>query len=429
MLPTMNKNKSKTKHVVIIGGGFAGLRAAKTLARCPEIQVTLLDQNNYHLFQPLLYQVATAGLSPADIAVPIRSVVGHFPNVEILLAKVLAIELETKNLKTEQGSVNYDFLIVAAGATHSYFDHPEWESLAPGLKTLEQATEIRKRVLLAYEKAEVETNPEVKKALLTFVVVGGGPTGVELAGALAEISRETLAKDFKHIDPSQSRIILIEAGARILAAFDAQLSKKATRDLENMGVQIWVSSRVSEVQNHLVKLGTESVNTHTVIWAAGVKPSPLAQDLKTPLDKMGRVIVNQYLHIENHPEVFVVGDLACFSVDAHTTLPGLAPVAIQQGEAAAKNIILAVNAKPYREFHYLDKGMMATIGRKRAILQMGKIKVSGFMAWMAWLFIHIFYLVDFKNKTFVFLSWCWSYITFRKGARLIVGKFDSSSKT
>lgn len=420
----MKETTLQTKHVVIIGGGFAGLRAAKTLAHCKDIQVTLLDQNNYHLFQPLLYQVATAGLSPADIAVPIRSVIGRFPNIEILLAKVLAIDIENKNLKTARRNMSYDFLIVAAGATHSYFNHPEWESLAPGLKTLEQATEIRKRVLLAYEKAEVETDLEVKNSLLTFVVVGGGPTGVELAGALAEISRETLAKDFKHIDPSQSRIILIEAGPRILAAFDSKLSKQATRDLENMGVQIWVSSRVSEVQNSFVKLGEKTVSTQTVIWAAGVKPSPLASELKTPLDKMGRVIVNQYLHIKDHPEIFVVGDLACFYVDGETSLPGLAPVAIQQGEAAAKNIILFIHSKPYKEFHYMDKGMMATIGRKRAILQIGKIKISGFIAWMAWLFIHIFYLIDFKNKIFVFLNWCWSYLTFRKGARLIVGKFD-----
>jgi len=423
----MSDKKLLPKHIVIIGGGFAGLRAAKTLSQYSMAHVTLVDQNNYHLFQPLLYQVATAGLSPADIAVPIRSVIGRFPNIEVILSKVNSIDLGTKTLKTDLRNINYDYLIIAAGATHSYFNHPEWEKLAPGLKTLEQATEIRRRVLLAYEKAEIESDPEIKKALLTFVVVGGGPTGVELAGALAEISRETLSKDFKYIDPSQSRIILIEAGARILTAFDPTLSKKATRDLENMGVQICTSSRVSDVQDSYVKLGTdnnsfEKLSTKTVIWAAGVKPSPLARDLNTPLDKMGRVMVNQYLHIENHPDVFVVGDLAHFSVDAETSLPGLAPVAIQQGEAAAKNIILALNNKPYKVFKYLDKGMMATIGRKRAILQIGKIKISGFLAWLAWLFIHIFYLIDFKNKIFVFMNWCWSYLTFRKGARLIVGK-------
>jgi len=416
------------KHIVIIGGGFGGLRAAKTLSNNPLAKVTLIDQNNYHLFQPLLYQVATAGLSPADIAVPIRSVVGRFPNIEIILAKVNSINVETRTLQTSDlRNIHYDFLIVAAGATHSYFNHPEWESLAPGLKSLEQATDIRRRVLLAYEKAEIEINPEIKKALLTFVVVGGGPTGVELAGALAEISRETLAKDFKYINPSQARIILIEAGDRILAAFDPALSKQATRDLENMGVQIWVSSRVSEVQENFVKLGTETLSTKTVIWAAGVKPSPLAQDLKTPLDKMGRVIITPYLHIENHPEVFVIGDLACFPLENDKSLPGLAPVAIQQGEAAAKNIILSLNGKSYKIFKYRDKGMMATIGRKRAILQIGTIKISGFIAWLAWLFIHIFYLIDFKNKIFVFLNWCWSYLTFRKGARLIVGTRGKSS--
>lgn len=414
--------KPSLKHVVIIGGGFAGLRAAKVLAHCKETKITLLDQNNYHLFQPLLYQVATAALSPADIAVPIRSIIGQFSNVEVKLTRVLNIEVDKKNLNTDLGNLSYDFLIVAAGATHSYFNHPEWELMAPGLKTLEQATEIRHRVLLAYEKAEVESNSELKKALLTFVVVGGGPTGVELAGALAEISRKTLSKDFKNIDPSQSRIILIEAGARILSAFDSQLSKKATRDLENMGVQIWTSSRVTEVQHDLIKLGNESVSTQTVIWAAGVKPSPLAKALNTSLDNMGRVVVNKYLHIKDHPEIFVVGDLSCFYVEKDVSLPGLAPVALQQGEVAAKNIISAIRSQPYKEFRYLDKGMMATIGRKRAILQIGKFKISGYAAWVAWLFIHIFYLIDFKNKIFVFLNWCWSYFTFRKGARLIVGK-------
>lgn len=418
----MADTNGRQKHVVIIGGGFGGLRAAKTLAGCTNIKVTLIDQNNYHLFQPLLYQVATAGLSPADIAVPIRSVIGRHHNIEILMAKVDNIDVIQKKITATTRQISYDFLIVAAGATHSYFNHPEWETFAPGLKTLEQATEIRRRVLLAYEKAEIESNAENKKSLLTFVVVGGGPTGVELAGALAEISRETLAQDFKNIDPSQARVILIEANSRILMGFDPELSKKATGYLENMGVQIWSSSRVSDVQETWVKLGNESISTNTVIWAAGVKPSPLAQQLQTPLDPLGRVLVNSFLHIENHPEIFVIGDLANFKINAQESLPGLAPVALQQGEVAAKNIILATQGKAYLKFQYFDKGMMATIGRKRAIMQFHGLKISGFVAWLAWLFIHIFYLIDFKNKIFVFFNWCWSYLTFRKGARLIVGK-------
>jgi NADH dehydrogenase len=412
------------KHVVIIGGGFGGLRAAKTLANKSEVWVSLLDRHNYHLFQPLLYQVATAGLSPADIAVPIRSIIGAHKNIEVILGEVNTIDLEQKKIYYDKRQIDYDYLIVAAGAKHSYFAHPEWEPLAPGLKTLEQATEIRKRVLLAYEQAEIETDAQIKKALLTFVVVGGGPTGVELAGALAEISRQTLSKDFKKIDPSQARVILIEAGTGLLAAFDPDLSKKATRDLEAMGVQIWVSSRVTEIQKDCVKLGNESVSTHTVIWAAGVLPSHLNQYLGKNRDQIGRVIVNEFLNIDSHPEVFVIGDLAHFKSSNDEILPGLAPVAMQQGQSAAKNILNAIQQKPYQPFIYLDKGMMATIGRKKAIMQFRGFKIAGFLAWLAWLLIHIFYLIDFKNKLFVFLNWCWSYFTFRKGARLIVGKIN-----
>lgn len=414
------KMGQETKKVIIIGGGFGGLRAAKVLSRCPKVSVTLIDRHNYHLFQPLLYQVATAGLSPADIAVPIRSVIGSSANVEVILGNVSSIHRETKTIRCDQRELNYDYLILAAGAKHSYFGHPEWESLAPGLKTLKQATEIRKRLLLAYERAEVETDVNLKKSLLTFVVVGGGPTGVEIAGAIAEISRQTLAKDFKKIDPSQARVILIEAGDRILTGFSPQLSKHATRDLEGMGVQVWSNSRVSGISPEGVSLGNEHISTQTVIWAAGVQPSPLGRQLGVPCDQVGRVIVDKYLNIENHSEVFVVGDLAHFRDEQQRPLPGLAPIAIQQGEAAAKNILRALQGKPYQPFVYLDKGMMATIGRKKAIMQFRGIQITGMMAWFAWLFIHIFYLIDFKNKISVFLNWCWSYITFRKGARLIV---------
>lgn len=419
----------KKKHIVIIGGGFGGLRAAKILANKSGVFVTLIDRHNYHLFQPLLYQVATAGLSPADIAVPIRSIVGGFKNIEVILAEVQSIELKTKQIVLSKKQLAYDYLIVAAGAKHSYFAHPEWEKFAPGLKTLEQATEIRKRVLFAYEQAEIEEDSQIKKALLTFVVVGGGPTGVELAGAIAEIGRQTLAKDFKNIDSSQSRIILIEAGSRLLAGFHPSLSRSAALDLEAMGVQIWLTSRVTEIEKTCVKLGKESIETHTVIWAAGVLPSQLNQFLGQNKDQIGRVIVNDFLNIEGYPDVFVIGDLAHFKLKSGEILPGLAPVAIQQGESAAKNILRTISGKPSRVFEYLDKGMMATIGRKKAIMQFRGLKVSGFLAWLAWLFIHIVYLIDFKNKIFVFFNWCWSYFTFRKGARLIVGKMNSDDSS
>jgi NADH dehydrogenase len=410
--------------VVIVGGGFGGLRAAKTLACKSEVCVTLIDRHNYHLFQPLLYQVATAGLSPADIAVPIRSVIGSARNIEIVLGTVTSIDTSLKKLIYDSTEMHYDFLIVASGAMHSYFSHPEWEPLAPGLKTLEQATEIRRRVLLAYERAEIESDPIHRKALLTFVIVGGGPTGVELAGAIAEISRQTLAKDFKKIDPSQARVILIEANQRILSAFAEDLSKIATRDLEQMGVQIWTNSRVSGLTPNSVLLGNESIASETVIWAAGVKPSELGRFLGCDFDSLGRVKVNETLSLNNHPEVFVIGDLAHFVLPNQQSLPGLAPVALQQGEWAALNILESVHGKPYRSFKYVDKGMMATIGRKKAIMQFRGLRVSGFVAWLAWLLIHIFYLIDFKNKIFVFLNWCWSYFTFRKGARLIVDKLE-----
>ena len=416
----------KIHHVVIVGGGFAGLNAAKSLANKSDIKVTIIDRRNYHLFQPLLYQVATAGLSPADIAVPIRSVLANANNIDVRLGNVTTVNINNKSITADEQTFHYDFLVLACGAKHSYFGHNEWEDLAPGLKTLEQATEIRRRILLAFELAEKEENPQKKKELLTFVIVGGGPTGVELAGAISEISRYTLERDFRHIDPSSTRVLLIESGPRILASFTEHLSKKAARDLETMGVQIWTSTQVTNITINGVEMGSEALRAATVLWAAGVKPSSLGKTLGVPLDLQGRVIVERDLTIKNHPDVFVLGDQAHFQIGTQITnqtiLPGLAPVAMQQGRHAAKNILKAVNGKPKADFVYRDKGQMATIGRRKAVMQTNSMEMAGLFAWLAWLFVHIYYLISFKNRFFVFYQWAWSYLTFRRGARLIISK-------
>lgn len=408
--------------VVIVGAGFAGLNAVRALAKNDDLDILIIDRRNYHLFQPLLYQVATAGLSPADIATPIRSIVSDEKHVKVMLANVDSVDLAAKTVSTDKEKIPFDYLVMACGAKHSYFGHPEWEDFSPGLKTLEQATEIRRRVLLAFEEAEKETDKEKQKQLLTFVIVGGGPTGVEMAGAIAEISRFTLEKDFRNIDPSRTRVLLIEAGSRVLASFDEKLSKRATRDLEKLGVQIWTSTRVTEVTAEGVRLGEETIRARTTIWAAGVQPSSLGKTLGVELDRSGRVVVEKDLSLKNHPHVFVLGDQACFQVDNGKTLPGLASVAIQQGRHAAKNITALSKGKPVREFKYLDKGQMATIGRKKAVAQVKAFKFAGFPAWIVWLFIHIYYLIGFKNRFFVFYQWAWSYVTFKRGARLITAK-------
>lgn len=410
------------KSVVVVGSGFGGLNAAKTLARSNDVKVTLIDRRNYHLFQPLLYQVATAGLSPADIATPIRTVFSHCKNVDVVLGNVVAIDKAAKLVQTEDGEYAFDYLVLACGAKHSYFGHNEWEENAPGLKTLEQATEIRRRILLAFEMAEKEKDPEKRKTLLTFVIVGGGPTGVELAGSIAEISRYTLERDFRSIDPSRTRVILIEAGPRLLAAFHESLSKRAARDLERLGVQIWTSTRVTEITSEGARLREEFVKSRTVIWAAGVQPSSLSKALGTPLDSQGRVIIEKDLSLKDFPNIFVIGDQTSFMERDGQTLPGLAPVAMQQGVRAAKNILASITGKDREEFHYRDKGMMATIGRKKAIVQTTHLRFGGLLAWGAWLFVHIAYLIGFKNKLFVFVQWAWSYLTFKRGARLIIDK-------
>lgn len=408
--------------VLIVGGGFGGLSVGRALARSKDVQVELLDRRNHHLFQPLLYQVATAALSPADIATPIRSVFSANPRVQVLLEEVVSVDRAKRTVQTTSGDHGYDYLVIATGAVHSYFGHGEWEDDAPGLKTVEQATELRRRILLAFEEAEKQTDPEKQKEWLTFVIVGGGPTGVEMAGSIAEISRTTLEKDFRHIDPARTRVLLIEAGPRIVAGFDESLSRRATRDLERMGVQIWTGTRVTNITKEGVELGNEQVRARTTMWAAGVAASPLGKALGAPLDRAGRVLVEKDLSVPGDNRVFVIGDLASLNDEKGRPLPGLAPVAMQQGRHVAKNILRDIKKQPMEPFHYRDKGMMATIGRRKAVLQSGPVKMGGFLAWWAWLFIHIFYLISFRNRASVFMQWAWSYVTFKRGARLIVDK-------
>ncbi len=408
------------KQVVIVGGGFGGLNAAKKLANKSNISVTLIDRRNYHLFQPLLYQVATAGLSPADIATPIRGIFSNAPNIRVVLANVHGIDLTTQKLRANGSEISYDYLILACGAKHSYFGHPEWEDFSPGLKTLEQATEIRRRILLAYERAEKEDNDQIKSELLTFVIVGAGPTGVELAGAIGEIARFTLEQDFRNVHPSQSRIILIEAGERVLPSFSPKISERATRDLANIGVEVRTHSRVTNITPAGVWLSSEFIPTRTAIWAAGVQPSSLNQFLGAALDPAGRVIVTRDLSLPDHPNVYVIGDQAHFEKKDGPALPGLAPVAIQEGRHAAQNILRQSTGQKTKRFHYFNKGQMATIGRRRAVVQAGPIQFDGFLAWATWLIVHIYYLIGFRNRLMVMLQWAWSYITFQKGARLIM---------
>jgi len=407
------------KKVIIVGGGFGGMNAAKVLARDEDLEILLLDRRNHHLFQPLLYQVAMAGLSPAEIAFPIRSVFRRDPRVGVLLAEVMGIIPAQNTILTNIGEFKYDYLILACGAEHSYFGHTEWEDFAPGLKTLEQATEIRRRVLVAFERAEAEKDEAKIKEWLTFVIVGGGPTGVELAGALGEITRYTLAEDFRHIDPSNTRVLLIEAGPRILAAFPEDLAKRAAHDLQSLGVEICAGSRVTEVNATGVRTTDRFIPAKTAIWAAGVKPSPLNAFLDGELDKAGRVVVDSSLAIPTHPNIFVIGDQAHAKDEKGEPLPGLAPVAMQQGRFAGRQIRREIDGKPREKFHYKDKGTMATIGRKRAIAMIGRLHIGGFVAWLMWLLIHIYYLIGFRNRALVLWNWTYSYLTYRRGARLI----------
>ena len=409
------------KKVLIVGSGFAGLNVAKGLGNVEGIEVTLVDRKNHHLFQPLLYQVAMAGLSPAEIAAPIRSILSKYRNIQVLLGRARSICIQEKKIQADFGTLDYDYLVLACGAHHAYFGREEWEEFAPGLKTLAQATEVRRRVLTAFEEAERESDPAKQRKFQTFVIVGGGPTGVELAGAIGEMSRFTLTQEFHHIDPKRTRVILIEAGPRILPSFSQELAERAARDLENLGVQIWTSSMVTQIDADGVEAGNEKICAATVLWAAGVRASSLNQYLGVELDRQGRAFVEPDLSIKGQPEVFVIGDQAHCQVNG-APLPGLASVALQQGRCVAKSIIREMNGRPRISFKYVDKGQMATIGRSKGIAEIGRIKFGGFIAWLTWLLVHIYYLSGFKNRLFVLLQWVWAYMTFRRGARLIVRK-------
>jgi NADH dehydrogenase len=413
---------SGAREVVIVGGGFGGLNAAKGLGGVHGAQVTLLDRSNYHLFQPLLYQVAMAGLSPAEIAAPIRSLLSRFSNLRVLREEVLAVDLAARRLTSVSVSRNYDVLVLACGAQHAYFGHEEWEEHAPGLKTLEQATEIRRRVLTAFEDAEKEPDPDRKQVLLSFVIVGGGPTGVELAGAIGEMARFTLARDFREIDFEHTRVLLIEAGPRILPSFPERLAARAVDDLGQLGVRVLTNSMVTRVDAGGVELGRERIRAATVLWAAGVLPSQLGRTLGVPLDPQGRVRVEPDLSVPGHPEVFVIGDQACVIGSGGRLLPGIAPVAMQQGRHVARTIEGDIAGRSRQPFAYVDKGQMATIGRSRAIVEVGRLRFAGLFAWLVWIAVHIYYLTGFKNRLLVVIQWAWSYLTFRRGARLIVGK-------
>lgn len=410
------------KQVVVIGGGFGGLAITRALAR-EAVQVTLVDRRNHHLFQPLLYQVAMAGLSPAEIAVPIRSVLRRQKNARVLLAEAMRIDLDAHQVVLREAPpLAYDFLVVATGALTSYFGHDEWRDVAPGLKDVEDAIEIRRRVLLAFEAAEREPEPELRRRHLTFVVIGGGPTGVELAGAIAELASYVLARDFRAISPESTRVVLLESGARILNTFAPQLSDRALRSLAGMGVEVRTNAKVTQIDEEGILLGGERIQAGTVLWAAGVAAAPLPRDLPAPVDRTGRALVERDCSLPGHPEIFCIGDAAAFLPKiGNDPLPGVSAVAMQQGRFVARQIGRRIDARPPQTFVYRDKGSMATIGRSRAVAQLGKVRLSGFIAWLTWLLVHIYYLVDFRNRTIVIISWAWSYLTYRRGARLITG--------
>jgi NADH dehydrogenase len=404
--------------VVVIGGGFGGLEAAKSLAHLP-VQITLVDRKNHHTFQPLLYQVATAGLSPAEIAAPIREILAKHENVEVLLGEVLGFDLERRTVKLREFELPYDYLVVAAGASHAYFGHEEWEPFAPGLKTVEDALEMRRRILLAYELAEREAALTGHHQPLNFVVVGAGPTGVELAGTLAEIARKSLSQNFRHIDPAKTRVLLVEAGPSVLSTYPDDLRQSAVKQLQHLGVEVRTNSAVTDVRPGEVFIGDEVVPAVTVLWAAGVSASPLGRALGAPIDRAGRVLVEPDLSVPGHREVFVVGDLASMKDAAGKPLPGVAPVAMQQGRWVAQLVKDDLADEPRKQFHYVDKGSLATIGRAAAIAQFGKVHVSGYLAWLSWLFIHILFLIGFRNRVLVMFQWAWSYLTYERSARLI----------
>ena len=420
--------RKKTPRVVIIGGGFGGLYAAKELANKP-VSMILLDRTNHHLFQPLLYQVATAGLSPGDIAQPIRHILKHAENLEVVLANADRIDVAEKAVVCADRKVPYDYLIVAAGARHSYFGHDGWEQFAPGLKNLPDVLELRRRILFAFEAAEIaETAAERQKAL-TFVVVGAGPTGVEMAGAIAELAHKSLADDFHHVNPKDARIVLVDAAPRVLPAFTPGLSESARKQLGQLKVEVRTGVMVKDVGPDGVYVGDELIPARTIVWAAGNAASPLGKSLGVELDRAGRVKVNEDLTVPGHPEIFVIGDMAVFTYQTGEPLPGVCPVAMQMGRHAARNILAAAEGRPMLPFRYHDKGQMATIGRNRAIADLKVVRFGGFLAWLSWLFIHLIFLIGFRNQVFVFLQWAWAYLTYSKGARLIYGMFRAAQNS
>jgi NADH dehydrogenase len=413
---------SGAPHVVILGGGFGGLYAARGLKHAP-VRVTLVDRRNHHLFQPMLYQVATAALNPSDIAAPIRSVLRKQSNTEVLLAEVGSVDTSERRVDFTDGTdTTYDYLIVATGARHSYFGHDEWEPLAPGLKSLEDAVEIRERVLLAFERAERELDPVRRHAYLTFVVVGGGATGVEMAGAVAELRRYALRRDFRHIDPGEATVLLLEGGPRLLPSYPRSLSDKAKHELRRLGVEVRTETMVTDIRPGSVVAAGWTIPTQTVIWAAGNMASPILRSLDTPLDHVGRAIVEPDCTIPGHPEVFVLGDAALFAHQEGGPLPGISPVAIQMGEYTADTIKGDLAGEPRRAFHYWDKGQLAVIGRGRAVADIWRLHFGGFLAWLIWTFVHIFFLIGFRNRILVMIQWAWSYVTYGRGARLIAGE-------
>jgi NADH dehydrogenase len=407
-------------HVVVVGAGFGGLTAVRALRRAP-VRITLVDRRNHHLFQPLLYQVATAGLSPADIAYPVRSILRRQRNVEVLLASATAVERSARRLVLSDGDVSFDYLVIATGARHAYFGHDAWEKSAPGLKTLEDALEIRRRILLAFERAERETDESRRRAFLTFVVVGGGPTGAELAGAIGEISREVLVSDFRAIDPREARILILEAAPRFLPTFPEELARRAEKALAPLGVEVRTGCAVTAVGEGFVEAGESRIDAATVLWAAGVRASPLAGALGAPVDRVGRALVEPDLSIPGDPCTFVIGDAAAFRHPTGAPLPGVAQVAIQQGRHVAASIEADLAGRPRTPFHYRDKGSLAVLGRARAIADFGRLRISGFLAWLVWCFVHILFLIGFRNRLVVLFEWAWAYLTHKRAARLITG--------
>jgi NADH dehydrogenase len=410
-------------HVVVVGAGFGGLNAVQALAGVL-VRVTLVDQRNHHLFQPLLYQVATAALSPADIATPVRAILRDQRNATVLLGRAESVDRTARELVLSDGRIGFDYLVLAIGARHAYFGHDDWEANAPGLKTLEDALEIRRRILLAFERAERETNAERRRALLRFLVVGGGPTGVELAGAIAEISRHVLDKDFRSIDPREAEVQVLEAGPRILPAFPPSLAEKASRTLQRLGVRVRTGFPVTAVKSGYLESGDDRVDAATILWAAGVRASPLGASFGVPVDPAGRVLVEPDLSIPGDPRIFVIGDGAVFLHQTGKPLPGVAQVAIQQGRHVARNVKADLTGRERRPFRYRDKGDLAVIGRAQAVARIGRLRLAGFPAWLVWCFVHILFLIGFRNRLLVLFEWAWAFLTDQRGARLITGPID-----